>query len=977
MNKQKNSNKQGDGSLKAKTAYNPKIIEESIYQMWEKKGYFASQPEKGRPYFSIVIPPPNVTGVLHLGHALNNTIQDILIRYYKMNGYNTCWIPGTDHAGIATQTRVEQEIYKEEKLQRHDLGRKAMLSRIWEWKEHYGNTILTQLKKLGCACDWDRTAFTMDEKLSFAVRKVFLDLFEEGLIYRGKRLINWSTGCQTALSNDELEHKDVQTSFWHIRYPLEGDSGEYIEIATTRPETMLADTAVVVHPDDERYKHLIGKTVGLPLTDRKIPIIADAILADPEKGTGAVKCTPAHDFNDYACGLRHNLEIINILENDGTLNSLAGNSFSGLTVKAARKKVIEQLEQLGLLIKTDPLSHSVAHCYRSHTVVEPLLSNQWFVKMDPLVELAKKAVVDKQIRFIPDKRELDYLRWLESTPDWCISRQIWWGHRIPIWYCADCNEITRDKFGDTVTVAEGAKAILPDSPAADKVPAVCPVCDSNNLVQDPDVLDTWFSSQLWPLSTLGWPTENEDLAYYYPTSVLVTARDILALWVARMVMMGMKYQNGVAPFNTVYITSTILDERGDIMSKSRGNGIDPLRVIEGGIDHIKATKKLGSIPGNRKEHYPVYGADALRYGLISMIQGQSQDIKMPIGRENIPGKDDEYKVSIPKLEEGRRFTNKIYQATFGFILPNCEGFIYQEEKSSFLIDQWLDHKVSRSIDAVKKAVAAFRLGDACNEIYHLFWDDFCSWYLESVKNRLLGKEGKDGCIQAQNTLIKTTYTIVRLLQPIMPFISENVFASLKEIIEKGGGTVDGESCMVSPWPKSEKDSMSYCENQEAHDQTELAREIVAAINNIRSEQHSIKPGQQLPMVYLVYPDVLEMKTFMRHLSPAIQLLSKVKDIEMLSSAPHSTQTASRIVGKNVEVVVPLEGLIDVDAEKEKLNSEIERVASFIQKIEGRLKNEGFLIRAPKEVVERDQARIEVEKKKLDALREKMEVMLEE
>ncbi len=909
---------------------------------------------------------------MHLGHALNNTIQDILARYYRMNGRNVCWVPGTDHAGIATQARVEQTLYREEKKTRHDLGREKLLDRIWRWRDHYGDTILTQLKKLGCSCDWDRTAFTMDDNLSYAVRKVFLDLYKEGLIYRGKRLINWSVGCLTALSNDEVEHKEVKGNFYHIKYPVAGQEDRYVEIATTRPETMLGDTAVVVHPKDERYWDVIGEMIDLPLTGRQIPIIADDILADPEKGTGAVKCTPAHDFNDYACGMRNKLTMLNIFNKDGTLNENGG-KFEGLSIKECRKKVVAELEEQGLLVKVEPHIHSVGHCYRSHTVVEPLLSSQWFVKMDPLVELAKKAVTTKQLSFIPEKRELDYMRWLDSTPDWCISRQIWWGHRIPIWYCTKCNpDIALDQYGDPTNIPENAFPILPESADLEKQPVKCPSCGNEELVQDPDVLDTWFSSQLWPLSTFGWPQSNEDLDYFYPTDVLVTARDIIALWVARMVMMGMKYRKNVTPFKHVYITSTILDEQGDIMSKSRGNGIDPLKVIEGGVDHIKASKGLGNIPANRKEHYPVFGADALRYGIISMIQGQSQDIRMPIRREEMPGKEGEYKVSIPKLEEGRRFANKIYQATFGFVFPNCNDFSFSETKSTNVIDQWLEHRINMAITKIDEDFKAYRLGDACNIIYHLFWDDFCSWYLESVKGRLSGKEGDQSRLMAQNTLILSLYTLVRMLQPIMPFICEEIFSHLKQKLGEGNWEVAEKACIVSPWPNSKEDRLKYKDYPEAYDQTELARKVVSAINNIRSEQSSIKPGQLLPKIFLVSQGKNDSISLPDQLLSAICTLSKVEKIEIAYSKIDTKQTASRIIDNNIEVILPLAGLINTDAEREKLNKEIDRVTDFVDKLASRLENSNFVKRAPAEVVKRDQDRLELEKDKLKTLHEKLE-----
>ncbi len=946
-------------------SYTPQEIEAKWYRFWEENQLFHEVPDQ-REHYSIVIPPPNVTGALHLGHALNNTIQDVLMRFHRMMQFNTCWIPGTDHAGIATQSVVERELYKKEGKTRHDIGRQALLDRIWKWKDTYGNRIIDQLKKLGCSCDWQRTCFTMDEHLSSAVRIVFLRLFQEGLVYRGKRLINWCPGCRTALSNDELNYKEIPAHFWHIRYPVQGTQ-EYIVVATTRPETMLGDTAVAVNSKDERYQKWIGKTCVLPLLNREIPIIADDLLADPTKGTGAVKVTPGHDPNDYACGLRNHLPMINILNEDGTLNSNAG-PYQGLSITNARQKVVADLTAQGLLLKIEDMQHEIAHCYRSDDVVEPYLSDQWFVKMAPLVELAKKAVLDKEVTFFPEKRAEDYLRWLEQTPDWCISRQIWWGHRIPIWYCQDCNpSIELAANGEPIRIPGNAEPILPPSDAVQSMPTACPKCGSKRLVQDPDVLDTWFSSQLWPLSTLGWPQQTPDLAYYYPTNVLVTARDIIALWVARMVMMGMKFRNQ-KPFHHVFIHGTIQDEHGDIMSKSRGNGFDPVKIIEGGSDQIRASKPFHGIPAERIEHYPTYGCDALRFGLMSMCSGQGQDIRILVQRtERTQEKDalKHYDIEIPLFEEGKRFCNKIWQAANGVIFKNCQDFAHAGFNSQSMEDIYLMDRLHQVIQIATSALKEYRIGEVCTELYHFFWDDFCSWYLEVVKPRLWGEQGEESKRYAQTMIVESLDVFLRLLHPIMPFVTEELWQALHTLIPS---LHTERACIKAKWP----DPQRFPANPSVRNTVDLSREIIYAINNIRSEQ-KVKPGQKLPKAILAVANP-EMLMQLNSLIPGICKLTKVDEMVLCTAFEKPGHTATRMV-KDVVIYIPLEGVIDFAKERQKLQKEISQLQQQIEQIEKKLDNTEYTSKAPGHVVVRERERLAEFKKTLQQLQQELNALI--
>lgn len=946
--------------MSSKNAFSPKNIEQKWYQFWEKQNLFHSKPNPSQKPYTIVIPPPNVTGALHMGHALNNTLQDVLIRFHRMQGYNACWIPGTDHAGIATQSVVEKKLYDEEGKTRHDIGRDALVKKIWDWKEKYGNRIIEQLKRLGCSCDWKRTHFTMSPSYSTAVQEVFLKLFKKKLIYRGKRLINWCPGCRTALSNDELVYKEIPAHLWTIQYPIEGKKNQYIPVATTRPETMLGDTAVAVHPKDKRYKKWIGKSCILPLLQRKIPIIADPILANPEKGTGAVKVTPAHDPNDYACGIRNQLPLINILNEDGTLNSNAG-PYANLTIPQARKLVLQDLKKQNLLTHTQPILHSVAHCYRSHDIVEPYLSSQWFVKMQPLVQKALQAAKKKQIQFFPPKREQDYLRWLHQTPDWCISRQIWWGHRIPIWYCTKCHpEIQLDNNHEPLKIPENATPILPPSPQ--KKPNTCPQCHSKQLVQDPDVLDTWFSSQLWPLATLGWPKITKDLQYYYPTNVLVTGRDIIALWVARMVMMGLEFV-GKKPFKTVLIHGTIQDEHGNIMSKSRGNGFDPVKVIEGGSDQIHGKQKLGNIPAKRTEHYPCYGADALRYGVLSMTSGEGQDIRLPIHRKKRP--DQSYDVSIPKFEEGRRLCNKIYQACHGLIFPHCQQFKFLNQPSPYLEDRWLSTQLYNGISTITQYLQNYQIGEACYHLYHLFWDDFCSWYLELIKPRLKNNTNQQSQTFAKIYMTKAIYAFLRLFHPIMPFISEELYQTLLPKLKKAGLKNLPKACIIAPWPKK-TEFRKYPKSLQIN---KIAQNILSAIQNIRAEQN-LKPSQTIPLTSLLHVPKPWKKELLQ-LLPSLQPLAKVQTWNINPPNPPTTDVATRMV-ENIQVLIPLKGLINKEAEKKKLQKELEKQKNFVHHLETKLANINYLQKAPQHIVQKDKERLQKELSKLQQLQQQWE-----
>ncbi|OGL43572.1 MAG: valine--tRNA ligase [Candidatus Schekmanbacteria bacterium RBG_13_48_7] len=940
------------------SAYDPNQIEKAIYEDWEKSGDFHDEPDDRIPY-CIVIPPPNVTGALHVGHALNNTIQDVLIRFYRMRGFNTLWLPGTDHAGVATQSVVERRLWESEHKTRHDLGRDVLIERIWRWKDEYETRILSQLKRLGCSCDWKRTRFTMDEGLSRAVREVFINLFKENLIYRGKRLINWCCQHRTALSNDELVYEPAKGQYWYIRYPVKGDSSQSIIVATTRPETMLGDTAVAVHSTDDRYKHLHGKTVILPLLEREIPVITDDELANPKKGTGAVKVTPAHDPNDYECGKRNDLQFISILNDDGTLNENAG-PYAGLDRYEARKRVVEDLATRNLLVKVEDHEYEIAHCYRCHDIIEPYLSDQWFVKMAPLVELARQSVMDDEVIFFPQSRSKQFLDWLDTTPDWCISRQIWWGHRIPIWYCTVCNpDIKINEKGDILAIPGDAEPLVPDSSSINASVSQCPKCGNSKTVQDPDVLDTWFSSQLWPMSTLGWPDKTADLQYYYPTNVLVTARDIIALWVARMVMVGKKYI-GKKPFSHVYIHGTILDEHGNIMSKSRGNGFDPIKMVDGGSEEIEDYRH--DPPEKRMEHYKAYGADALRYGVMSLA-AIGQDIRLIISRQKRD--DDSYDVEVLRFEEGRRFCNKIWQVAHGVILQQCKNVKPVRNTSSYLEDRWLHHILAHGIENMQQAYTEYRMASACDHFYHLFWDNFCSWYVEIVKPRLW--EGpEESADYARFHLVEALIIFLKLIHPIMPFISEELWRKLKPLAAQAG-LKDIESSLIrAPWP----DAGQFKKDDDTAQITETARAIAATINNIRSEHDAIGEHVKLPEVIITSSSSISIDPLRPYIK-GLERFVKTNKIRIESDMIRPEQSAAGVVG-NIEIFIPLAGLIDFEAEKQRLAKKISQAQADLEKILKKLSNPSFIDKAPAEIIEKEK----IMRAELESVIEKLNQNLE-
>ncbi len=864
-------------------AYDFRGVEEKWYRFWEERGYFTAKLDPKRPRFSMVIPPPNVTGKLHVGHALNTTLQDIMARYKRMDGYDTLWLPGTDHAGIATQNVVERELAKEG-LTRHDLGREEFLKRVWRWKEEYGGAIIEQLKRLGCSCDWSRLRFTMDEGLSRAVREVFVRLWEEGLIYRGDYIINWCPRCHTALADIEVEHEPTPGHLWYIRYPLLDGDG-YVVVATTRPETMLGDTAVAVNPSDERYRELIGKKVKLPLIGREIPIIADREV-DPEFGTGAVKVTPAHDFADFEIARRHGLPFVKIMDEDGRMTEEAG-PYAGLDRFEARKKVVEDLEAQGLLEKVEDYEVVLGKCYRCGDVVEPLLSKQWFVRMKPLATPAIAAVERGFTKLVPENWKNLYYDWMYNIRDWCISRQIWWGHRLPAWTCKDCGELTVSR----------------------EDPTTCPHCGSENLVQEEDVLDTWFSSALWPFSTLGWPEDTPELRLYYPTSLLVTSFDILFFWVARMLMMGLHFM-GAVPFRDVYIHALVRDEKGQKMSKSRGNVIDPLVMIE------------------------KYGTDAFRFTLAALA-AQGRDIKLAESR----------------IEGFRHFVNKIWNAA-RFVLLNLEGFekVSLEREELPKESRWILSRLSKTVSKVRKALDEYEFDQAALSIYHFFWHEFCDWYVEMSKRFL--NEGGKARLLAQNVLVQVLETSLRLLHPFMPFVTEEIWQALPH---------EGESIMIAPYPQADPS----LEDEKVEEELEKVKEAVVAIRAIRAD-YNLHPTAQIKV--LIYTDREEVARLFKEFEPVISLLARVSALEILREKVRPKGAASAVLS-GAEIFVPLEGLVNVEVELKKLAKEEAKVQKELSRVEKRLANPNFLEKAPPEVVEKEEARANELKEKLSRIRE--------
>ncbi len=862
--------------------YNPKEVEDRLYSRWVENGYFTPKADKSKEPFTIVIPPPNVTGQLHMGHALDETLQDILIRYKRMAGYNALWVPGTDHAGIATQVKVEEVLRKEEGLSRYDLGREKFIERVWDWKKLYGSRIINQLKKLGSSCDWTRERFTMDETLSKAVREVFVSLYEKDLIYQGNRIINWCPKCITALSDAEVEYAEQAGHFWHIKYPIK-DSDGYVEIATTRPETMLGDTAVAVHPDDERYKDLVGKMLILPLVGREIPVIADEYV-DKDFGTGCVKITPAHDPNDFEVGKRHNLEVIKVLNDDATINSYGG-KYEGLDRYEARKQMVSDLEEQGYLVKVKDHTHNVGQCYRCGTTVEPITSKQWFVKMQPLAEKALEVVKDGTVKFVPDRFSKTYINWMENVHDWCISRQLWWGHRIPAFYCEAC--------GKTTVSREDI--------------CRCPEC-GGKVRQDEDVLDTWFSSALWPFSTLGWPEKTEDLEYFYPTSVLVTGYDIIFFWVARMIFSAMEHMNK-EPFKYVLIHGLVRDAQGRKMSKSLGNGVDPLEVIE------------------------EFGADALRFTLAT---------------GNSPGNDMRY--SVEKVTASRNFANKIWNAS-RFVQMNLHIDKLCVPENLCIEDKWILTKYNKLVEEVTDNLEKFELGVAVAKLYDFIWDVFCDWYIELVKPRLYDENDPTN-ETAQYVLSYVLSNTLKLLHPFMPFITEEIWLSLPH---------EGESIVISDWPKAD----SSLDFPKEADEMEMIMNAVKAVRNKRAEMN-IPPSKKASMVI-----VTEKADIFKKGSVFFEKLASAASVTIASDMSGVDENSVAVIVDGAQIYMPMGELVDAEKEIARLNEEKKRLLSEIKRVEGKLSNEGFVSKAPAKVIEEEKAKGEKYKQMLSSVEESL------
>ena len=868
--------------------YDPQSFEKKWYKFWEENKFFHAEVDKSKKPYSMVIPPPNVTGQLHMGHALDNTLQDILIRYHRMQGYNTVWVPGCDHAGIATQAKVEGALRKEG-TNRYELGREKFLERVWKWKEEYGSRIMFQLRSLGSSLDWDRERFTMDEGCSRAVREVFVSLYEQGLIYQGTRITNWCPSCNTAISDIEVEHETEQGHLWHLRYAVEGEPGKYVEIATTRPETMFGDTGVAVHPDDERYKDLVGKTLILPIVNRRIPLFADEYV-DKEFGTGAVKVTPAHDPNDFEMGQRHHLEEIKVIGNTGKMLEGAG-KYAGMDRYECRKALVKELEETGVLVSVEEHEHAVGHCSRCHSTIEPLVSKQWFVKMESLAKPAIEAVKDGRIQFVPERFTKIYINWLENIRDWCISRQLWWGHRIPAWYCDDCGETSVSRTDLTE----------------------CPHCHSHNIHQDEDVLDTWFSSGLWPFELFGWPDETEDLKHFYPTATLVTGYDIIFFWVARMVMMGLAFGKDI-PFHHVFIHGLVRDSQGRKMSKSLGNGIDPVEVIE------------------------KYGADTLRFMLIT---------------GNTPGND--MRFYWERVESARNFANKIWNAS-RYMLMNLEGFdkSFQPEESDYtLADRWILSRYAQTAKGVTESLDRFELGEAGRMIYEFIWSEFCDWYIELTKARLYDKENP----RAKNTaLYVLSYVLehtLRLLHPFMPFLTE-------EIWQKVPHDESVRSIMISEWPTVDESAID--DGVEA--QMTAIMETIKTVRNLRAEVGAA-PGKRSEVI-LNFTDESLRATFAANTGYLVALAA-AEPVTLLAAGAAKPENAMTGVVEGVEIFLPLKGLIDVEKETARLTKEIDKLGKELKKLNGKLSNEGFLKKAPAQVVEGERAKLAGYEEKMKSL----------
>ena len=842
-------------------AYEPKEVEDRIYDFWMKGKYFHAEVDPKKKPYTIVIPPPNITGQLHLGHAMDETLQDTLIRWRRMQGYSALWLPGTDHASIATEAKIVEAMRKEG-ITKEEIGREKFLERAWAWKDQYGGRIVEQLKKLGSSCDWDRLRFTMDEGCNKAVNHVFKKLYDKGLIYRGERIINWCPHCKTSISDAEVVFEEKEGSFWHLRYPLSDGSG-YIELATTRPETMLGDTAVAVHPDDERYKALVGKTVILPLVNKEIPIIADSYV-EQDFGTGVVKITPAHDPNDFEVGLRHNLPVINVMDDGGVINENGG-KYAGMPALEARKQIVKDLDEAGFLIKIEPIKHNVGTCYRCGTVVEPRVSTQWFVKMEPLAKPAIDAVKDGDIRFIPERMDKVYYNWMENIKDWCISRQLWWGHQIPAWYC-EC--------GETIV--------------SETVPTVCPKCGGTHLTRDPDTLDTWFSSALWPFSTLGWPDNTEELKYFYPTNTLVTGYDIIFFWVARMIFSGLEHM-GEVPFNTVFFHGLIRDAQGRKMSKSLGNGVDPLDVIS------------------------VYGADALRFTLVT---------------GNSPGND--LRFSEEKVSASRNFANKIWNAA-RFILMNIEGkdIDCALPKKLYTSDKWILNRFNNVTAAVTENLEKFELGMAVSKLYDFIWDDFCDWYIELAKIRMNGVD-EESADSARRVLVWTMSNTLKLLHPFMPYITEEIWQTLPH---------DGEALIVAKWPEYDE-ALSF--PQEAKN-LENVMALIRAIRTRRNEMN-VPPSKKAH----IYIDTAHPAPY-EEASEFIARLAYGSKVEI--GTGFDVQGAVTAVTDDAKALLPMDDLVDKAAETARLNKELANAQKQLDTVKAKLANEKFTSKAPQNVID--------------------------
>ena len=848
--------------------YEPKDFEERIYSNWLEKRYFEAHNDSDKKPFTIVMPPPNITGVLHMGHGMDNTLQDIIVRYKRMQGFETLWVPGIDHASIATEAKIVEQMRKEG-ITKEDLGREKFLERAWAWKEKYGGTILNQLKKMGVSCDWSRVSFTMDEHLTKAVKKVFVDMYNKGQIYKGERMINWCPKCMTSISDAEVEYEEEAGHLWHIRYKTPDGKDEII-VATTRPETMLGDTAVAVHPDDERYTHLIGKTVVLPIMNKEIPIVADEYV-EKEFGTGAVKITPAHDPNDFEVGLRHNLEVIKVFTDDAHMNDLVP-KYEGMDRLTARKAIVEDLEKLGALVKTENYSHNVGKCYRCHETVEPAVSKQWFMKMKELAKPANEAVRSGEMKFIPERFDKIYFSWMDNVKDWCISRQLWWGHRIPAYYCEECGEMTV---------------------SAEEV-TTCPKCGSHKMHQDEDTLDTWFSSALWPFATLGWPDETPDFKKFFPTDVLVTGYDIIFFWVARMLFSSIEH-TGKVPFKHVLIHGLVRDELGRKMSKSLGNGVDPLEVID------------------------KYGADSFRYALV---QGTA------------PGNDMRY---LPeKIEAGRNFANKLWNASRFAMMNFGESELKHDESKMCIEDKWILSKANTAVKEITDCMEKYEFGVAIQKIMELIRDEICDWYIEMIKPRLydMTNETRDEALYTLNEILKIS---LKLLHPFMPFITEEIYMNLKH---------NDESIMISAWPKYDEKN-NYKQEEE---DIELIKEIIKNTRNIRANMN-VAPSRKASMIFVTENSrvIEEGKSFIEKLASADKII-----IQKAKSG--ISDTAVSIAAPGMEIYIPFDELVDIDKEIERLEKELLTYQNEIKRVEKMLSNEGFVAKAPASKIEEEKAK---------------------